>query len=83
VVVIGINTGEEGEPQQKARAFQQKHGLTYPILLDEKGTVSAAYRVQGLPTNVIIDREGKVRYIDAGFNASAIGKKLQELGAQP
>lgn len=34
------------------------------------------------PTNVIIDREGKVRYIAAGFNAAAIDQALQELIAK-
>jgi peroxiredoxin len=81
-VVIGINTGEEGLPKEKARAFQQKHGLTYPILLDEQARVSEAYRVKGLPTNVIIDREGKIRSIEAGFNPDSVSQKLQELLGQ-
>jgi peroxiredoxin len=80
--VVGINTGEEGSPQDKAQAFQQKHGLTYPILLDEQAKVSAAYRVKGLPTNVIIDREGHIRYIEAGFNPEAVTQKLLELLGQ-
>jgi peroxiredoxin len=75
--VIGINTAEEGEAKEKARDFQQKHGLTYPILLDEKGTVAAAYRVKNFPTNAIIDREGKVRYIGAGFNPEAINSSFR------
>jgi peroxiredoxin len=82
VVVVGINTGEESSPRDKAQAFQQKHGLTYPILLDEQAKVSAAYRVKGLPTNVIIDREGQIRYIEAGFNPEAVTQKLQELLGQ-
>jgi peroxiredoxin len=81
-VVIGIDTAEESNAEEKARAFQQKHGLTYPILVDGKGTVAKAYRAKNLPTNVIIDREGKVRYIAAGFNAAAIDQALQELIAR-
>ena len=77
--MIGINTGEESNPKAKARGFQQKHGLTYPILLDETGKVTQAYRVKGFPTNVIIDREGKLRYIEPGFNAEAVTNTLQQL----
>jgi peroxiredoxin len=77
--VVGINTGEEGLPKEKAQAFQQQYGLTYPILLDEQSRVSEAYRVQGLPTNVIIDRDGKIRYISAGFDPEAVARKLEEL----
>jgi len=82
VVVIGIDTAEESHPKEKAGEFRQKHELTYPILLDETGAVAKAYRVQGFPTNVIIDREGKVRYIAAGFNAAAIDQALQQLIAK-
>jgi peroxiredoxin len=78
-VVIGIDTAEENNQEEKARAFQLKHGLTYPILVDGKGTVAKAYRAKNLPTNVIIDREGKVRYIEAGFNRETINKMLREL----
>ena len=41
--------------------------------------MTQAYRVQGFPTNVIIDREGKLRYIEPGFNAEAVNKTLQQL----
>ena len=78
-MVIDINAGEESNPKAMARGFQQKHGLTYPILPDESGKVTQAYRVQGFPTNVIMDREGKLRYIEPGFNAEAINKALQQL----
>ena len=78
-MVVGVNTGEEGNPQEKAGAFQQKHALTYPILLDEKGEARKAYHVNGFPTNAIIDRDGKVRYIAPGFNPAAVSKTLQEL----
>jgi peroxiredoxin len=78
-VVVGVNTAEEGNPREKASAFQQKHALTYPILLDETGEVRKAYRVDGFPTNVIIDRDGTVRYIQPGFNPGAVSKTLQEL----
>lgn len=80
-MVIGINTAEESHPKEKAQAFRQKHGLTYPILLDETGAVAKAYRVQGFPTNVIIDRQGRLRYIEPGFNAEAVNRTLQQLMA--
>lgn len=82
VVVVGINTGEESSPRAKADGFKKKHGLTYPILLDETGKVTAAYQVQGFPTNVIIDRQGKLRYIEPGFNAAAVDRTLRQLIAR-
>ena len=79
MVVVGINTAEESSPWQNARKFQQKHGLTYPILLDQDGKVRKAYRVENFPTNVVIDRTGKVQSIEVGFNPDALTKTLNEL----
>jgi peroxiredoxin len=79
---VAIDTAEEADPLTKAREFKEKHGLTYPILIDADGAVRKAFAVAHFPTNVIIDREGKVRYIAAGFNAAAIDHALQELIAR-
>jgi peroxiredoxin len=78
-VVVAVNTAEESDPVTKARAFQQQHGLTYPILIDAQGAVRKAYDVYGFPTNALIDREGTVRYIGAGFDAAALEQALREL----
>src|SRR5262249_24083776 len=82
LVVVAIDTAEEAGPLAKARAFRQQHGLTYPIWIDADGAVRKAFAVAAYPTNVIIDGEGKIRYIAAGFNAAAIDQALQELMAK-
>jgi peroxiredoxin len=53
--------------------------VTYPILIDANGAVRKAFAVSHFPTNVVIDRDAKVRYIAAGFNAAAIDQALHEL----
>jgi peroxiredoxin len=78
-VVVAINTAEESDPMTRARAFQQRHGLTYPILVDTEGAVRKAYAISGFPTNLIIDRDGTVRYVGAGFDATGIDRALREL----
>ena len=35
--------------------------------------------VMGFPTNVLIDREGKVRYAEPGFDPAALNTALQGL----
>ena len=83
VVVVGIDSGENPgtDPFAKAREFQQKHSLTYPILVDADGKTKEALAVSGLPTNVLIDREGKIRAIVVGFDSEQIEKTLRELTA--
>lgn len=83
VVVVAINTAEESDPVTKARAFKQRHGLTYPILIDADGTVRKAFAVYGFPTNALIDGEGKIRYIGAGFDPAGLDQALRELLVKP
>lgn len=58
VAVIGVNMQEQ--PDQIA-AFAARYGLSFPLLVDPSGGISAAYQVRGLPTTVIVDRTGVVR----------------------
>lgn len=50
------------EPLDKVRAFADKKGITYTVLLDSDGTVAAHYGVRGIPTNIFIDKNGEILY---------------------
>ena len=62
-VVLAVNVRESEEP---VRAFIEELGLTFPILMDEKGDVTNTYRVYGLPTTYFLDREGRVYRVQVG-----------------
>jgi cytochrome c biogenesis protein CcmG, thiol:disulfide interchange protein DsbE len=79
VVVIGIDTGESGDPMERAARFQAEHQLTYPILVDRDGAAQQAFGVRAFPTNVVIDRHGYVRFAGAGFDRPAIDHALDAL----
>jgi len=66
-----------GEDQETVQAFAQNQGLTFPILLDENGSVARKYGVQGIPTSFFIDRQGVIqaRYTGA-LNESLINEYL-------
>ena len=53
--------------------------MTYPVLLDEKSRVMKVYRVPGLPTSLIVDREGIIQVRHVGYLSAA---KLDEYLAQ-
>jgi cytochrome c biogenesis protein CcmG/thiol:disulfide interchange protein DsbE len=57
VVVIGI---DELEPAARAQAFAREYHLTYPIALDNSGTVGGDYGLVGLPLHVFIAANGTV-----------------------
>ena len=80
-MVVGIDFDPD-HPTENARDFQKRHQLTYPILVDPEGETINAYRLLGTPFNVLIDRAGRVRYLDAGFNPAALDRALRELLSQ-
>jgi len=46
--------------------FVQEHGLTFPILLEETGTVSAKYELRSLPSSFFIGRDGIIQEVVIG-----------------
>jgi peroxiredoxin len=57
--VLGLDFRESRE---KVAAFAKSRDIRYPVLLDEKGKVAREYGVVGIPTYVLIGRDGKVVY---------------------
>jgi peroxiredoxin len=78
-VVLGVNTGEQGDPMPKARQFRAQHKLTYPILVDAGDRVAGKYGVTGFPTNVVIDQKGVVRLVETGFQPDSLVKTIESL----
>lgn len=52
-VVLAVNLQEGPSP---VRAFIRELKLTFPVVLDPKGTAATAYLVRGLPATYLIDR---------------------------
>jgi thiol-disulfide isomerase/thioredoxin len=59
VVVLGINQGEDAKT---AREFAQAMKLTYPILLDTDQSYGRAYAALGLPTTLIVTKDGRIAW---------------------
>src|SRR4030081_3000768 len=56
--LIGVNVDKEA-PAVKP--------VSFPVLLDPANQVSKAYHVNEMPSSVIIDRKGEIRYIHRGY----------------
>jgi thiol-disulfide isomerase/thioredoxin len=57
VAVIGV---DQGESAAVARAYAKDRGVTFPILVDEQQRYGRAYAALGMPTTVIVGRDGRV-----------------------
>jgi peroxiredoxin len=79
VVVIGVDAGERGAQALKAQQFRDRHGLTYPILVDTGNRVLQRYRVMAFPTSVVIDQRGIVRLTETGFNPASLTAAVVKL----
>jgi peroxiredoxin len=55
--VVGIDIEE---PKNRVSQFAEKNRIPYKTLLDERGRVASAYDIVGIPTMVLINRDGKV-----------------------
>jgi peroxiredoxin len=62
--LLGVNV----EPKSAdAVGFLKATPVTFPILFDTESKVSTLYEVQGMPSTVILDRQGKVRYVHRAY----------------
>lgn len=56
-VMLAVNIGQD---KQTVKSFANKNGYTFPILLDSTSKIARKYRVSGIPTTYIINKEGKI-----------------------
>ncbi len=55
------------EDPQKLSDYLARHSFSFPILHDSKNTTAAAYGIEGLPTTVLLNSDGKVVYVYEGM----------------
>lgn len=62
--VFGVNVDKN---PAKADKILKDIPVSFPVLYDPDGTVSQLYDVSAMPTTVIVDRDGNMRYLHKGF----------------
>ena len=64
VVVIGILYvgGNWPDDANAARAFLRQVGVSYPNVLDERSEFAAKFRIAGIPSTIVVDRSGQMRF---------------------
>lgn len=79
VVVLGVATWARDNPHKRAQDFAKEFKLTFPVLVDEKDEVVAQYKVQGVPTTFVIDKEGVIREVVVGADVKKIKQAIESL----
>jgi peroxiredoxin len=67
LVTLGVSVDDD---LHSARRFANAHAGRFPLLLDRHKGVSRAYRIEALPTTVLIDRRGRVRYLQSDYDGT-------------
>ena len=65
-VLLSVNVDDD---TRNAADVAAKLGVTFPVLLDTDKQVSRRYDLATMPSTVLIDRDGKVRYVHRGYLA--------------
>jgi len=78
VVFYAVNLREE--PKTVYR-FLKEQELQCPVALDKDGKVGRLYNVTGIPQSVIIDKDGTVQVVHAGFSREFKQRLTAELDA--
>ena len=80
VIAVSVDASESD-----VENFLRKFPISFPVLLDKRGTVSDAYRVSGLPVGFLIGRNRMIRYIHRGFGRESLpiyDKEIEDLVKQ-
>ena len=67
LVVLAVSVDDD---MQRADRYARAHPMHYPVLLDPSKDVSRAYQIDRLPTTVLIDRSGMVRFLHDEYRAN-------------
>jgi peroxiredoxin len=63
-VLLGIDVEEDNTDAKK---IIKDLKISYPVLFDTENKVSKLYSVQTMPTTVMVDKKGQIRYINRGY----------------
>ena len=75
VKFLFINTWENNVDDKKKNAqdFITQNKYTFHVLLDNDNKVIESYKVNGIPTKFIIDKDGNIRFKSVGFDGNTDG----------
>jgi len=81
VKFVFIDTWERGDEKVKnAAEFVANNKYSFHVLMDNDDKVVAEFKVEGIPTKFVIDKNGIIRFKSVGFDGSD-DKLLNELTA--
>ncbi len=81
--ILGLNVREDRDTIQR---YAKDLGLTFPLVLDPEGDISRSYGVIGIPTTILIGRDGRTAALAVGprdWGSADARAVIQALLAKP
>ena len=76
--IVAVNLDSE---RQLGAKFLEKYPARFVVAYDPQGAVAETYHVAGMPTAVLIDRQGQLSYIHQGFREEDMPRLEAEIRA--
>ncbi len=67
LVILAVSVDDD---MKSATQFAKSHPAPFPLLLDRLKAVGRAYSIELIPTTVLIDRRGRVRFLHADYHGT-------------
>jgi thiol-disulfide isomerase/thioredoxin len=63
VITVALDDASD----QEIRHWLASRSYSYPVLVDREGRIAARFGVRGVPTSLLIDAEGRIRFVEVGY----------------
>ena len=71
VIFLFLDTWEkEGNKEENAQNFITEKGYTFNVLMDNENEIVSKFKVSGIPTKFIVDKNGNIRFKSVGFSGN-------------
>ncbi len=81
VIIASVNTDSGKNRKRKVELFMKNNHFAFPVLLDEAFSIQNAYRIESIPTMVVLDRNGVVTKVKVGVATSNIDTLAENIQA--
>jgi thiol-disulfide isomerase/thioredoxin len=79
LVVVGVSVDEDAAAMKN---FLRQHAVSFSIARDASHKLVEAVKVGTMPTTLLVDRHGVIRFVHSGFHSgeeAALGREIEQL----
>ena len=66
VITVAMQSGDAENVSQHLEA----HGLSFPVILDDQGSISRRWNVRGVPSFFVLDADNRIQQVAVGYTSS-------------